>query len=250
MFLGYEVQRIESRTHSPYVTPVETPRDSFFRRALFDIGALPYAFLTAQPTWRAHGGELASLVALKPGGHVLDLGCGPGESAFGMLDRVPEARVTGLDISSSMIRFARLRQRFEKLKDRMTFIEGDAMNLPFDNASFDAVTGHSFLYLVPDAERVLAEVARVLRPGGRCAFLEPAGMPGSSIPREVAVQAFRDPRFVTSMQLWRIVSRGYGRFDERRFRTAFTRAGIEFERAVPTLAGMGLFGVGVRPAAS
>lgn len=215
---------------------------------MFDVGALPYAVLTSQPTWRMHGGELAEHVHLRDGGHVLDLGCGPGESAFGMVDRVPTAHVTGLDISSSMIRFARLRQRFEEHKNQLAFIEGDAMNLPFEDASFDAVTGHSFLYLVPEAERVLAEVARVLKPGGRCAFLEPAGVPGASIPREMASRAFREPRFVMSMQLWRIVSRGYGRFDERRFRTAFTRAGLDFVLAASTLAGLGLFGVGVRPA--
>lgn len=223
------------------------PLRNTFRRVLFDVGALPYAVLTAQPTWRTHGGELAELVALQPGGHVLDLGCGPGESAFGMIDRVPEARVTGLDISSAMIRFARMRQRFERHRDRVTFVEGDAMALDFADQTFDAVTGHSFLYLVPDVDRVLAEVHRVLKPGGRCAFLEPAGMPGASLPREIADRALREPRFVTSMQLWRIVSRGYGRFDEERFRRAFERAGIELVRAQPTLAGMGLFGVGRRP---
>jgi ubiquinone/menaquinone biosynthesis C-methylase UbiE len=225
---------------------VDTLRDTF-RRMMFDVGALPYAVLTAQPTWRAHGGDLAEHVQLKPGGHVLDLGCGPGESAFGMIDRVPDARVTGLDISSSMIRFARMRQRFERHRDRMTFVEGDAMSLSFADATFDAVTGHSFLYLVPDAERVLAEVFRVLKPGGRCAFLEPAGMPGSSIPREIAGRALREPRFVTSMALWRIVSRGYGRFDEARFRSVFEGAGIELVRVETTLAGMGLFGIGRRP---
>lgn len=240
------VQRIEARDHSTYVTVVENFRDAF-RRTLFDVGALPYAVLTAQPTWRAHGGELAELVQLGSGGHVLDLGCGPGESAFGMIDRVPDARVTGLDISRTMIRFARMRQRFERHRARMTFIEGDAMKLPFADQTFDAVTGHSFLYLVPDVERVLAEVARVLRPGGRCAFLEPAGVPGASIPREIAGRALREPRFVTSMALWRIVSRGYGRFDDRRFRSSFIRAGLELDRVQPTLAGMGLFGVGVRP---
>lgn len=230
----------------PRLAPVANLRDSL-RRVMFDVGALPYAVLTSQPTWRAHGGDLAEHVELVPGGHVLDLGCGPGESAFGMIDRVPGARVTGLDISGSMIRFARLRQRFERHRDRVQFVEGDAMALEFPDATFDAVTGHSFLYLVPNAERVLAEVSRVLKPGGRCAFLEPAGLPGSSIPRAIAGRALREPRFVTSMALWRIVSRGYGRFDEARFAASFRRAGLDLVRVQTTLAGMGVFGVGKRP---
>jgi ubiquinone/menaquinone biosynthesis C-methylase UbiE len=222
------------------------------RRVLFDVGALPYAILTAQPTWRTHGGELAELVRLGSG-HVLDLGCGPGESAFGMLDRCPGARVTGLDISASMIRFANVRKRFEPRRDRVEFVQGDAMALPYPDASFDAVTGHSFLYLVPDLDRVLAEASRVMRPGARCAFLEPTSFPEErghgfvDVPREIAARAFREPRFVTSMALWRIVSRGYGRFDEARFRESFARAGLRLLECRSTLGGMGLFGVGEKP---
>lgn len=218
------------------------------RKLMFDVGALPYAFLTAQPTWRSHGGELAALTGLGPDGHVLDLGCGPGESAFGMIDREPRARVTGLDYSASMIRFANLRRRLQPRRERIEFVEGDAMKLPFGDASFDAATGHSFLYLVPDAHQVLREVARVLKPGGRCAFLEPSGRPGASIPWEIASRSVAEPRFVASMALWRLVSRGYGRFDEARFRSAFEQAGLRFVETRSTLAGLGLFGVAEKPA--
>ncbi len=210
---------------------------------MFGGGAVPYAILTAQPTWRLHGSELAALVDLRPGDHVLDLGCGPGESAFGMIDRVPAARATGLDASATMIRIANLRRRAEHNGDRVDFVEGDAMRLPFEDATFDAVTGHSFLYLVPDAARVLAETTRVLKPGGRCAFLEPAAIPGSSLPREIRARAFAEPRFVASMALWRLVSRGYGRFDEGRFRASFEAAGLVPLSIRETLAGIGLFGV-------
>ena len=212
---------------------------------LFDLGALPYAVLTAQPVWRAHGGELAALCALGPGMRVLDLGCGPGESAFGMLERAAGTEVVGVDLSASMIRFASLRRRLEPTGARATFVQADAMALPFGDATFDAVTGHSFLYLVPDAARVMAEVARVLRPGGRCAFLEPsAEWRGGLLPPSIARQSLRAPRFVASMALWRIVSRGYGRFDRGRFRRLFEGAGLQSLDVRETLEGLGLFGVG------
>ncbi|MEO7094694.1 MAG: methyltransferase domain-containing protein [Polyangiales bacterium] len=222
---------------------------SLARTIMFDVGALPYAILTAQPTWRTHGGKLADLCGARAGQHLLDLGCGPGESAFGMLERVPGLRVTGLDISPAMIRFARLRRRFEREAARVEFVLGDAMSLDYPDASFDAVTGHSFLYLVPDATRVLSEVARVLKPGGMCAFLEPQDAPGPSpLPRAILRETFRDPRFVTSMALWRVVSRGYGRFGEERFARSFGDAGLELIRCHDALSGLGMFGVARKPA--
>src|SRR5256885_4641642 len=78
---------------------------------LFELGALPYAFLTSQPTWRDHGARLAEMAGVEAGDRVLDVGCGPGESAFGMAERVPGLRVVGLDFSPAMIRIARAPRR-------------------------------------------------------------------------------------------------------------------------------------------
>jgi ubiquinone/menaquinone biosynthesis C-methylase UbiE len=218
------------------------------RSLLFEVGALPYAFLTSQATWRAHGGELARLADLAPGDFALDLGCGPGESSFGMADRVPQLRVTGLDRSAPMVRFARLRQRFEPSRDRVTFLEGDATKLPFEAGVFDAVTGHSFLYLLPDPVAVLREAHRVLKPGGRVVFLEPASeRRGVRLPPDIARRALKEPRFVTSMALWRFVSRNYGRFDRERFEQLFREAGLAPPTTRRTLSGLGLFGVAEKP---
>lgn len=211
---------------------------------LFDLGALPYAVLTAQPTWRTHGGELAELCAVKAGDRVLDLGCGPGESAFGMIERVPGAHVVGLDLSPLMIHLAELRRRFERRGAFVRFVRGDAMSLPFEDESFDAVTGHSFLYLVPDAERVLREVHRVLKPEGRCAFLEPIdGDSSHALPSKILREVLREPRFVVSMALWRIASKRYGRFSSGRFSRSFAAAGLDTVACRETLAGIGMFGV-------
>lgn len=215
---------------------------------LFELGALPYAFLTAQPTWRTHGARLAELTRVRSGQRLLDVGCGPGESAFGMAERVPGLRVTGLDFSRAMLRIAEARKRFDPVGASVELTKGNALDLSFADGSFDAVTGHSFLYLVPDAVRALSEARRVMRPGARCAFLEPARVPDSPLlPASMREQALHDPRFVASMALWRLVSRRYGRFDVARFERAFEAAGLRPIEIVPTLEGLGIFGVAERP---
>lgn len=222
-----------------------SPRDLLqpLRQVIFSVGAVPYAALTSQPAWRTHGGELAALTRVRPGDRLLDLGCGPGESAFGMVDHVPGLRVTGLDASAAMVTLARMRQRLPGNGGDVTFLHGEAMDLPFPSGSFDAVVGHSFLYLVPDAARVLSESLRVLRPGGWCAFLEPSPYAGDFLPAEIARRTAAEPRFVASLALWRVASRGYGRYDEPRFRREFIRAGLVPEEFRATLAGLALYGV-------
>lgn len=212
--------------------------------ATFEVGALGYALMTRAPSWRAHCADLADRAGVKPGHRVLDLGCGPGISAFGMLDRVPDVDIVGLDLSRMMLFLAEQWQKVEPNGHRVEFVRADATQLPFGDHSFDAVTGHSFLYLLPEPERVLAEVRRVLRPGGRCAFLEPnVDTFDTLIPMEVLGKVTEDPRFVLAMTLWRFYSRTYGRFDENRFRSVYANAGLTPLACETTLSGLGLYGI-------
>lgn len=215
---------------------------------MFDVGALPYAFLTSQRTWRDHGARLATFAEAKPGEKLLDLGCGPGESAFGMAEQVPGLRVTGLDLSDTMIRIARARRARDSAGANVDLVRGDAMALPFADGTFDAAAGHSFLYLVPDAVEVLRETRRVLRPGRSCAFLEPRDTRTRvAFPPGLRAQALGNARFVASLLLWQIASGRYGRWDETRVVRAFEQAGLDPVRVQPTLEELGMFAVARRP---
>ncbi|MGH3072510.1 MAG: class I SAM-dependent methyltransferase [Gaiellaceae bacterium] len=88
---------------------------------------------------------------------VLDVGCGPGEAA----ERIAAAgiQVEAIDISERMVELTRARGVSARV--------GDVQELPFEDASFDAALAGWMLYHVPDVERGVAELARVLRPGGR-----------------------------------------------------------------------------------
>jgi demethylmenaquinone methyltransferase/2-methoxy-6-polyprenyl-1,4-benzoquinol methylase len=117
--------------------------------------------------WR----RLAADTVVRPGDAVLDACCGTGDLAIAA-ERAG-GRVTGLDFSEQMLVRARGKS------DSVEWVLGDVTALPFDDASFDAVTVGFGIRNVPDLEAGLAELARVLRPGGRVACLEitrPHGM--------------------------------------------------------------------------
>lgn len=223
--------------------------------SLFDIGALPYDLLTWQEPWRAHCREVARTWA--PAGQacrVLDLGTGPAVSAVEAARERPGDRLVGLDISAPMLRRARRRLvREGKLADRVWLVRADGRELPFHSAMFDAVTGHSFLYLVPSRERALAEAARVLKPGGRVVFLEPRAAPGDgrwqklrTDAANVLASAQESAHNGLAMALWRIVSAVRGRFSESELRGVLAGSGLHEVRVEPTLHGLGWLVTGSR----
>ncbi len=103
---------------------------------------------------------------LGPASAVLDLACGTGIYARRFASALPGGRVVGADVSIAMLEVARRRACTEGLAN-LSFVRADALRLPLRDASFDAVNCCGALHLLPDLPGALAEVARVLRRGGR-----------------------------------------------------------------------------------
>ncbi len=112
--------------------------------------------------------RLIALAAPGAGQRVLDLACGTGDIA--LLAAARGAKVVGLDLTPRMIELA-VAKRGDKQNDP-TFVVGDMMALPFADARFDIVTTGYGLRNVPDLDIALAEISRVLRPGGRLLSLD------------------------------------------------------------------------------
>ena len=109
-------------------------------------------------------------VPVAEGARILDIGCGTGFFTR-MLAGLPGASVTGLDIDSGLLHAARGFAVETGLPIR--FVEGNALALPFEDASFDLVTAHVMLEAFPDLAEPLTEMKRVCAPGGWVLAMEP-----------------------------------------------------------------------------
>jgi demethylmenaquinone methyltransferase / 2-methoxy-6-polyprenyl-1,4-benzoquinol methylase len=120
--------------------------------------------LGQDPRWRRF---LVSRVDVPPGGRVLDVATGTGAVALELV-RARDCTVVGVDQSAEMLAVARARMRGHPVE----LLEARAEALPFEDASFDALTFTYLLRYVDDPAATLRELARVVRPGGTIAGLE------------------------------------------------------------------------------
>jgi len=114
---------------------------------------------------------LAAKAGIQRQHHVLDVCSGMGGPARYLAHRIG-CRVTGLDLTRSRYDSAIRLTQLAKLSRLVDFRLGDALNMPFEDASFDIVIGQEAWCHVPDKPRLIAECARVVKPGGAIAFTD------------------------------------------------------------------------------
>jgi demethylmenaquinone methyltransferase/2-methoxy-6-polyprenyl-1,4-benzoquinol methylase len=129
--------------------------------------------------WWSRAARSVGDVLVRPNARVLDLCCGTGDMTAALLRRRPDGAqpVTGLDFSAQMLDRARVKYA----GSNALWVEGDAMQLPYADNSFDLVTAAFGFRNLTNYTAGLAEIHRVLAPGGRIAILEcnqPDGLSG------------------------------------------------------------------------
>jgi len=102
---------------------------------------------------------------ITPQARILELGCGPGDLWLENMDRIPEGwKITLSDFSAGML--AKAQEKLASQSHPFTFEVIDAQSIPYETDHFDVVIANHFLYHVPDRQKAIAEIRRVLKPGG------------------------------------------------------------------------------------
>lgn len=133
----------------------------------YDLNNRLHSFWIDQ-AWRRRAVKIA---AVRPGDEVLDVACGTGDLTH-LFARTAAKRVVGADFTPQMLEIARVKLAGRPKLRNVTYVEADAMALPFADGSFDVVSIAFGIRNVARPEAALAEFARVLRSGGRLVVLE------------------------------------------------------------------------------
>lgn len=133
-----------------------------------------FQYIQTATAWNRTLGTFARWCNPQPNERVLDIGCGPGllPAIFASLG----CRATGIDLDEAMFRPAPLYQNV---------VNGDAIQLPFGNGTFELVTVSNLLFYLPQPDEALAEMGRVLTPDGRIGLINPS--PGLSVSAATAL---------------------------------------------------------------
>jgi demethylmenaquinone methyltransferase/2-methoxy-6-polyprenyl-1,4-benzoquinol methylase len=175
-----------------------------------------------------------AVAAMRPAPRrVLDVATGTAGVALMLTDRT-SAEVTGVDLTEEMLRRGRDRVAARGATDRVRLVAGQAERLPFPDQAFDALTFTYLLRYVADPAATLAELARVVRPGGVVASLEfavppaPVWLPAWRLYTRVVLPS---AGFLTGGREWAHVGRFLGPSIEQHYRRYPVEAHLEMWRA-------------------
>lgn len=162
-------------------------------------GTVFYNWVSAKDIFQNHYERVAEDVAkFCPSGDLLDIGTGPGWLLLRIQNKLPAMRLTGLDISPSMVDKARSNMVEAGQEKAIEIIEGGAADLPFPASSFDCVVSTGSIHHWKDNPASLNEIHRILRPGG-CALLYDLV---SNTPPPVLREARREFGHLNILLLW------------------------------------------------
>lgn len=185
-----EIQNTNKSVENHYTRPnmLEAILDAL-KKSGKDVNRLTAADLAMIDAFHIRGreatAELAGRTRLEPGSRVLDVGCGVGGSSR-YLASAHQCRVTGIDLTREFVETARALTKLTGLEKSVEFHHGSALETPFDDGTFDVAWTEHVQMNIQDKRAFYAEMARVLKSGGRFLFHDvfqgPGGDPQYPLP--------------------------------------------------------------------
>lgn len=159
-----------------HIKPYDHDRDKTVQvREMFDSIAPAYDWMNRAMTfgldklWRRRA---VSIVAADNPSSIVDLATGTGDLAIAIARKMPQARITGLDLSEGMVSIGQRKVADAGLSGRIELLTGDCLAMPFEDASTDAVTVAYGVRNFEHLDRGYAEMFRILKPGGFLCVVE------------------------------------------------------------------------------
>lgn len=218
-----------------FTLPEKSERAEYVQGRFTEIASRYDLFndLVTQGMHRFWKNFLVKKSGLRPGDAALDMCCGTGDITERLLEKAgPAGRVVGLDFSEGMLSVAKARSEHKSVKPE--FVQGDAMDLPFEDNSMDVITVGYGLRNIIDLDKSLTEVYRVLKPGGRFLSLDMG-----KVEKPVLDKLFKTYFFKVVPKVGRILYPGQDMFDY------FPQSTIEFPS--PSAMSKILKGIGFTP---
>lgn len=135
---------------------------------------------------------------LRQGMNLLDVGCGPASVTADLAELVAPGRVVGLDASPAVLDVARALLAERGLRDRVELMAGDVFALPFDDNTFDVIHAHQLLQHLDDPVAALAEMRRVVHPGGIVAARDAVYSAAAWFPQPAGMDSWREVYMATA----------------------------------------------------
>jgi arsenite methyltransferase len=172
----------QSESSTPLISVVSSPSDE--SESLFE--QVPWLYVFCRENLFRDDTERISRALWPagrpvPGTKLIELGCGPGFYACRFARRYPQISVVGVDRSDSQLVWARGRARALGLHN-CRFERVNALDIPYTESHFDALVASRLFTVLAERELALAEMYRVLQPGGRCLIAEPRHAFRASVP--------------------------------------------------------------------
>jgi SAM-dependent methyltransferase len=146
------------------------------------------------------------MLAISPGDRIVDVGCGPGNYTRDLADASGTGLVVGIDASEAMVAAAARRSGGANL----AYLRADACALPFEDGTFDAACSVGVIHMIEKPMQALAEIVRVLAPGGRLVVVASCAPPGQAGRVRGGVTVFTHDELTNALR-----ERGLVRIDQR-----------------------------------